>query len=481
MSQTISNSEIERVRNDTFRPQLPLKHGSRKLGEWNIFVFYASLIADDAHPERRCQKESVSYMKTLCIGLPEGFKRKGTSDPELKRIFCSRIGTEAGEFIAERTAIENLRRVLPPTNDHDRKEVEDLLVKKLMEVLIEFDDRLDIDADVLLYSKQRNAFDNQLQYFNTDAAGRALTSQGLGRQFHRHIEMKHDREYVAPTKNDKLTEQDYLANIWYPIFSHLFKSGDDSSKIRLKVGESIFKYTTDEKKTLFQRSRHDEAKLSRKGKGVIDHLAKLPTINLCPMSWLIQIANCQCRLSIIHLAGDGLYVTVPQFDQIALPKSFNDMDCIISSLKALVTMEHSLRKIADLLPSAYAKKEQLEDHLGRRSTLKPEYTDWLRGTFYTPPNTFEPRLPVDLFSRRPFDLKSKHLDTLLQEFAKTGNAPDKFGWISLPHLKKHYNIITKKYSAHHPFNHSQAPTPTPSTPTPISSSASSSASSSEQS
>ena len=62
MSQTISNSEIERVRNDTFRPQLPLKHGSRKLGEWNIFVFYASLQADDAHPEYEVAKRSLYYI-----------------------------------------------------------------------------------------------------------------------------------------------------------------------------------------------------------------------------------------------------------------------------------------------------------------------------------------------------------------------------------------------------------------------------------
>ena len=285
-------------------------------------------------------------------------------------------------------------------------------------------------------------------------------------------------------------------------------------------GESIFKYTTGEKKKHYSNGPNirgfkidiriivdvgdeecdigaaelakqdnlkkvidDEAKLSKEGKDVIDHLVKLPITNLCPMSWLIQIANCECRLSTIHLAGDGLYVTVPQFDQLALPKRFNEMDCIVSSLKTLTTMEHSLRKIADLLPAVYAKKEQLEEHLGRRPTLKPDYTGWLRGTFYTPPSTYAPRLPVDLFSRRPSDmkfklLKTKHLDALPHEFANTSNVPDKFGWIYLPHLKKHYNIITKSYSAHHPFSHCQAPTR--STSSSISSSASASASSSKQ-
>ncbi|KAG2218865.1 hypothetical protein INT45_011289 [Circinella minor] len=108
MSQTTSNSKIERVRNNTFRPQLPLKHGDRKLGERNIFVFYASVKADDAHPEYEVAKRG--------IGLPEGFKWKSTLDPELKRIFNARAGTEAGKFISERTAIENLRRELSPTN-----------------------------------------------------------------------------------------------------------------------------------------------------------------------------------------------------------------------------------------------------------------------------------------------------------------------------------------------------------------------------
>ena len=177
------------------------------------------------------------------------------------------------------------------------------------------------------------------------------------------------------------------------------------------------------------------------------------------MSWLIQIANCQCRLSTTNLVADGLYVTVPQFDQLALPKSFNDMDCMQPTLKALLTMEQSIRKIADLLPAAYAKREQLEEHFGR-STIKADYTDWLRGTFFTPPGGHEPRLPIDLFTRRPSDLgskltKIKHNDQLPDQLANSGNVPDKFGWLYVPNLKKYYNTTTKTYSNQHPFHRSR--------------------------
>ncbi|KAG2214165.1 hypothetical protein INT45_014129 [Circinella minor] len=171
MPQTISNSAIERVQNDTFRPQLPLKYGGRKLGEWNIFVFYASLQTDDAHPEYEVAKMS--------IGLPEGFKWKGTSDPELKRIFSSRAGTEAGKFISERTELENLRRDLPPTNDHDRKEVEEWMIRQLVEVFGTYEDKLDVDVDVV---------------------GRALISLGLGAQFHRSVASQYKAEYVPRKK-----------------------------------------------------------------------------------------------------------------------------------------------------------------------------------------------------------------------------------------------------------------------------------------
>ncbi|KAI9321657.1 hypothetical protein BX666DRAFT_1837048, partial [Dichotomocladium elegans] len=54
----------------------------------------------------------------------------------------------------------------------------------------------------------------------------------------------------------------------------------------------------------------DEAKLLREGKDVVDHLARLPLTEVCPMGWVIQIANCQCQLSSIHLAADGLYVAI---------------------------------------------------------------------------------------------------------------------------------------------------------------------------
>ncbi|KAG2210724.1 hypothetical protein INT45_009798 [Circinella minor] len=225
MPQTTSNSEIERVQNDTFRPQLPLKYGGRKLGEWNIFVFYASLEADDAHPEYEASKRNIR--------LPEGFKWKSTSDRELKRIFSSRIGTEAGEFIAERTAIENLRRELSPTNDHDRKEVEDLLVGQLLQILGAFKEKLDVDAAALLYSKKRNAFGNQLQYHNSDAAGRALIGQGLGGQFHRHIaKSKTDRELKKfPWSEFKLTVSDV-----YPDKHYYYHNGEKLAIVGFDYG-----------------------------------------------------------------------------------------------------------------------------------------------------------------------------------------------------------------------------------------------------
>ena len=101
------------------------------------------------------------------IGLPVDFQYKGTTDLELRRIFNARIGTETEEFLTERTSIENLRRQLPPTTDYDRKQVQDMLVGRLIQVLGELEDKLDVDAGVLLYSKQKNVFGNQLKYYNT--------------------------------------------------------------------------------------------------------------------------------------------------------------------------------------------------------------------------------------------------------------------------------------------------------------------------
>ncbi|KAI7847026.1 hypothetical protein BDC45DRAFT_576268 [Circinella umbellata] len=220
MSQTISNSAIERVQNDTFRPQLPLKYGGRKLGEWNIFMFYTSLQADDAHPEYEVAKISV--------GLPEGFKWKGTSDPELKRIFTgsSRAGTEAGKLISERTEIENLRRDLPPTNDHDRKEAEERMVRQLMEVFGTYEDKLDVDVNV---------------------AGRALISQGIGAQFHRSVASQYETEYARvyyslenkigkelkrfPWSEFKLTKNDV-----YPDKHYYYHSGEKLAIVGFDYG-----------------------------------------------------------------------------------------------------------------------------------------------------------------------------------------------------------------------------------------------------
>ncbi|KAG2228358.1 hypothetical protein INT45_011150 [Circinella minor] len=323
--------------------------------------------------------------------------------------------------------------------------------------------------------------------------------------------LEHYREYVTTGKNDKLTEQDYLVTIWHPIFSELFKSCDDIPKIRLKWRiyisihnqrkEEILPFKRFENSWLQNRyfriiadvenqkcdvvaaelAKQDnvkkiidnEAKLSREGKDVINYLAKLPITGLRLMCWLIQIVNCQCLLSTIHLVSDGLCTTVPQFDQLALPKSFNDMDCIESTLKALVTMENSIRKLADLIPAAYAKKEKPREHFGR-SSEKLNYTDWLRGTFYTPPTACEPRLPINLFGRKPSDLgnkllKTEYADELPDQLPNSsGTSPDKFGWLYVPPLQKYYNTITRTYSDDHPFNRCRNPI------SPISSSASSS-------
>ncbi|KAG2216186.1 hypothetical protein INT45_003192, partial [Circinella minor] len=153
------------------------------------------------------------------IGLPEGFKWKSTSDPELKCIFSSRIGTEAREFIAKRTAIGNLRRELPPTNDHDREEVEDLLVRQLLQVLGAFKEKVDIDAAVLVYSKKRNAFGNQLQYHNSD-------------QYETEYESKTDRELKKfPWSEFKLTVSDV-----YPDKHYYYHNGEKLAIVGFDYG-----------------------------------------------------------------------------------------------------------------------------------------------------------------------------------------------------------------------------------------------------
>ncbi|KAI9272649.1 hypothetical protein BDA99DRAFT_425855, partial [Phascolomyces articulosus] len=55
---------------------------------------------------------------------------------------------------------------------------------------------------------------------------------------------------------------------------------------------------------------YDEAKLLREGKDVVDHLAKLPFKDDYTTSWQIQMTNCQCQLSTMHLVAHGLYVAV---------------------------------------------------------------------------------------------------------------------------------------------------------------------------
>lgn len=184
-------------------------------------------------------------------------------------------------------------------------------------------------------------------------------------------------------------------------------------------------------------------------------MANLPVPDVCPTGWMLQIANCQCQLSTVHLAGDGLYVAVPQFPGVHLPKSFSD----ITLLQALHTMVVSMRRTADVLPSASMKEERLGERFGRGNLAAVRYEVWLRDTFYTPPQGSEPSLPDVMFKATAVDhtiklLKAKRTDELpkvLDGVSTKGLHTDKYGWVYVPELEKYYNTATHSYEKEHPY------------------------------
>ena len=134
---------------------------------------------------------------------------------------------------------------------------------------------------------------------------------------------------------------------------------------------------------------------------------KLPFKDDYPTSWQIQMTNCQCQLSTMHLVADSLYVAVRQFVQLRSPKSYTGLDCGMETLRALLTVEFHMRKTVDKPPALYNRSEQMGRHFGIESTQNGNFIPWTRPTFYTPPRLVKPRIPDRLFKRTPFDLNSR--------------------------------------------------------------------------
>ncbi|CEP14467.1 hypothetical protein [Parasitella parasitica] len=222
--------------------------------------------------------------------------------------------------------------------------------------------------------------------------------------------------------NEKKTirENEYLRLIWSYILELLFPP---KGIVHVVTGESENAYSTESKKEQYPQAKsvhgfkidirlvveveeeeidvavgecakknddnkaiNDNAKLLRECKDTIDGLvSNLKNTNDEVMSYMIQITGSSCVLSTMHLAVNGLYVTMHRHT-FNIPHSFDDLFSLPETLAQLLTMKRELQSVADKIIKERKKIHTTEGSFNRRKMpIINDKLSWLRCTWYTPP------------------------------------------------------------------------------------------------
>jgi hypothetical protein len=270
-----------------------------------------------------------------------------------------------------------------------------------------------------------------------------------------------------------VSETDYLAYVWIPLFRRLFPPGYD---IRIKTGETCYPYTSKCKQDMYKNSSKvsgfkvdlrfivekdgqeydicsveaacnaqadtkvlsDEGKLNREMKDHLDAMietmgnATTTATELC--GWGIQIIGASCLIRSLHLADNGLYVAIHHFD-ITLPRSIPELQKFTTTMSQLLTFrQHLLKSVDFILLHAKSNNKQPDSFNSRDVTVVMDGKQ--RDTWYTPPENTESRLPVNLTSLSPLSSLKANLLSLackdslgaLNDKNDDDEDRDDFGW-----------------------------------------------------
>ncbi|KAF9913897.1 hypothetical protein BX616_009371 [Lobosporangium transversale] len=232
-------------------------------------------------------------------------------------------------------------------------------------------------------------------------------------------------------KNQDISELDYLADIWKPLFSRLFAGS--AAKIRNKGGETTMIQSNEEKRRIYNddtaiafkidcrilldhngkeydlasieiakntgRSKicFDGAKLLREAKSITnmlagivaddDHFLKNTT------AFAIQIGGLSGAIYSLHLVAPTLYVAVFEAS-LQFPATPSSLDKLKPTLNALLWLRNRLNEGGNQVRSTLSRVETIEDVLTQPSGNIESHSrrNWINDVFYTPPSGKKIRL-----------------------------------------------------------------------------------------
>ncbi|KAG1138487.1 hypothetical protein G6F38_010524 [Rhizopus arrhizus] len=285
------------------------------------------------------------------------------------------------------------------------------------------------------------------------------------------LDQESDLLQAKPTT--MISETDYVAYIWLPLFRKLFHAG---TNIQIKTGETTFPFSTASKQQLYPGASNvtgfkidlrfvvhqgglefdvcsveaccnsanddkiiaDEGKLNREVKDDLDAMMSLVQYeSRACTAWGVQIMGPSCLIFSLHLSDQGLYIALLRFD-IMLPRSTAELIKFEKIMVDLLTFHREVLKSVNFVMEHLISNKQLKSlNLPKaQMTSATQDSSPQRDTWYTPPKGTASRQPVRLVSAVPQSLNAKLLSiaceesmAILQKKATGVNlVADEFGW-----------------------------------------------------
>ncbi|CAO0795056.1 unnamed protein product [Mucor circinelloides] len=225
------------------------------------------------------------------------------------------------------------------------------------------------------------------------------------------------RDISSSKSLQSASEDDYVFQIWLPIFKKLFSG----TPIQLKIGETVNSESTEQKMLLFPGATNIigfktdmrfyynvnendildlasvEASLPKSGQAkLLDDHAKLLREGKCNTaaiyratggttghSWILQISGLKCTLTTVSYSDYDLHVATSQ-DVITFPTSvndFNNLNDVTKFLQVLHTFKNDLWAIAERIQKSSREEPQILGMQQAPSAI----------SFFTPPKEDLPR------------------------------------------------------------------------------------------
>jgi hypothetical protein len=201
------------------------------------------------------------------------------------------------------------------------------------------------------------------------------------------ISLHQGNKFMLDTNNEsKVSERDYLYQLWLPIFRNLFNI--NNSTVRIKTGETVLEGSSEAKAALYDDQSHvigfkidlrvlvdigkeeldlvcgegclqsaednkiisDRSKLLREGKEIemgISEILDSSDRDLKSQAWCLQYIGKTCHFSTVHVTKHGYHVNIPQFS-LSFPYSFfNSGD--LKALDNLFSFRDNVEQLALVL------------------------------------------------------------------------------------------------------------------------------------